>query len=114
MDFAEQQRWSAAWEAANLPGHPLMVNVIAEWRRTPGTQLPTPEAACLAYKVDLDRKRADGIRPHATPDHMVRCWSQIVDDCRGETKAVTSKRQAIGNVRRFNDGIGAQPETKEE
>jgi uncharacterized protein YdaU (DUF1376 family) len=113
MGFDEQQQWLKAWESSNLPGAPLLVSVIAEWRRTPEAQRPTPEVTCLAYKVLVDQQRRDGLTPNPSPVHMLRSWGTVIDTARGAIVA-REKTKARAGERRFNDGIGAQPETKEE
>lgn len=109
-EFEEQQRWSEAWEMADLPGHPLLISVLAEWRRTPEKQRPTPEDACKAYKAKLDEQRADGLRPHPGAEHMLRCWGDIVDRCRGEVKP----RNGAAAKRNFREPAPHTTETRDE
>lgn len=111
MGQDEQAQWRAAWEAADLPGSPLLVSVIAEWRRTPDKQRPTPEAACLAYKATVDRQRADGLRAHVGAEHMLRCWGDIVDAARGVI-AAPAKKPASGNRNALPPSSSVTDETR--
>lgn len=73
----------AAWEAADLPGSPLLNVVAAEIRRTPEKQRPTAKAACEAYKQLVDAWHTRGYFPNVSPQNMLRNWSFVVDIARG-------------------------------
>lgn len=113
IGFNEQQQWSAAWEAADLPGHPMTAHLVAAWNGTPERQRTTVEETCLAYKALIDQQRRDGLTPNPSVEHMVRSWGTVIDMARGAIAPLAARRPRPGD-RKFNDGIGAQPVTKEE